>query len=76
VPNKKKGVLCDQVIRLNNYYAVKDYPEKPRRIKFDDDENSRSLVLLTNNFELQAIQIAQLYKHCWKIKLFFKWIKP
>lgn len=75
VPNKKKGVLCDQSIRLNNYYASKDYPGKLRRIKYYDVENCRSLVFLTNNFELQATQIAQLYKHRWKIELFFKWIK-
>src|SRR5690606_35582134 len=31
--NKSKGVLCDQTIVLNNYYAVKDYPGKIRRIK-------------------------------------------
>ncbi|SRR6266700_36372 len=75
VADKKKGVLCDQVIRLNNYYASKDYPEKFRRIKFYDAENNRVLVFLTNNFELQALQVAQLYKHRWKIELFFKWIK-
>jgi len=75
VPDKKKGVLCDQVIRLNNYYAAKDYPEKLRRVKFYDAENNRVLVFLTNDFELQAVQIAQLYKHRWKIELFFKWIK-
>lgn len=73
--NKNKGVMCDQVIRLNNYYAAKDYPEKLRRIKFYDAETNRMLVFLTNNFELQATQIAQLYKHRWKIELFFKWIK-
>lgn len=72
---KKKGVLCDQIIRLNNYYAAKDYPDQLRRIKFWDEENKRVLVFLTNNFELKAIDVAQLYKHRWKIELFFKWIK-
>ncbi len=74
-PDKKKGILCDQVIRMNNYYAAKDYPEKLRRIKFYDSDNDRVLVFLTNNFELRAADIAQLYKHRWKIELFFKWIK-
>jgi hypothetical protein len=73
--DKKKGVLCDQHIRLSNYYAAKDYPEKLRRIKFFDAENDRVLVFLTNNFKLKAIEIALLYKHRWKIELFFKWIK-
>lgn len=75
VPDKKKGIRCDQLIRLCNYYAAKDYPHKLRRIKFYDEQNDRMLVFLTNNMELQATDIAQLYKHRWKIELFFKWIK-
>jgi IS4 transposase len=33
------------------------------------------LVFLTNNFELKALTIAQLYKQRWQVELFFKWIK-
>lgn len=76
VANKNlNGVLCDQTIRLNGYYAHKDFPVRMRRIKFYDAENDRVLVFLSNNFELRATEIAQLYKHRWKIELFFKWIK-
>jgi Domain of unknown function (DUF4372)/Transposase DDE domain len=74
-PDKHNGILCDQIIRLNNYYASKDYPERLRRIKFYDSDNNRVLIFITNNFELKAVDIAQLYKHRWKIELFFKWIK-
>lgn len=73
--DKAKGVLCDQTIMLNGYYAAKDYPNKIRRIKFRDEETGKILIFLTNNFHLSAIEIAQLYKHRWKIELFFKWIK-
>jgi len=73
--DKDNGVLYDQTIALNNYYAAKDYPEKMRRIKFYDAESGKVLVFLTNNFHLKATEIAQLYKHRWKIELFFKWIK-
>ncbi len=73
--DKSKGVLCDQTIMLNGYYAAKDYPEKIRRIKFYDEETGKVLIFLTNNFQLKATEIAQLYKHRWKIELFFKWIK-
>ena len=74
-PDKGNGVLCDQYVFLNNYYAAIDYPEKIRRIKFHDSETGKTFVFLTNNFHLKAIEIAQLYKHRWKIELFFKWIK-
>jgi IS4 transposase len=33
------------------------------------------LVFLTNNFDLPATTIADIYKARWQIELFFKWIK-
>jgi hypothetical protein len=27
------GVICDQRVMLNGFYAAKDYPEHPRRIR-------------------------------------------
>jgi len=69
------GVLYDQTIVLVNYYSLKDYPEKMRRIKFYDAESGKVLIFLTNNFYLSAVDVAKLYKHRWKIELFFKWIK-
>jgi IS4 transposase len=72
--DKNKGIIFDQSILLNNYYAAKDYPQKMRIIKYKD-ETDRILIFLTNNFYLAASDIAQLYKHRWKIELFFKWIK-
>ena len=73
--DKTNGVLCDQYVLLNKYYAAIDYPEKIRRIKFYDAESGKTFIFLTNNFYLKATDVAQLYKHRWKIELFFKWIK-
>ena len=73
--DKDKGVMCDQTIKLLGFYVSKDYPEKLRRIKYYDKETGKTLIFITNNFELPAIQIALLYKHRWFIELFFKWIK-
>lgn len=73
--DKDGGIIYDQIIMQNNFYASRDYPEKMRRIKFKDAETGKVLVFLTNNFTLTANEIAQLYKHRWKIELFFKWIK-
>jgi hypothetical protein len=72
---KNEGIRCDQNIRLTGFYPAKDYPKKMRRIKFYDEEQKRYFVFLTNNFEVSALSIALLYKHRWKIELFFKWIK-
>lgn len=73
--DKTCGVLYDQSVLLNNHYAAIDYPEKIRRIKFHDGESGKTFIFLTNNFHLKATEVAQLYKHRWKIELFFKWIK-
>lgn len=73
--DKSKGILCDQTIRLTNFYVSKAYPHKFRRIKYYDPQKDRTLVFLTNNFGLSALEIATLYKHRWFIELFFKWIK-
>lgn len=73
--NKSNGVRCDQTIKLVNYYADKEYPENFRRIKYFDEETQKQFIFITNNFELTPLQIAHLYKHRWKIELFFKWIK-
>lgn len=68
-------MIYDQTIMLNNHYASIDYPDKIRRIKYKDPLSGNILVFLTNNFHLSALEIAQLYKHRWKIEVFFKWIK-
>jgi len=69
------GVMCDQRVMLNNFYAAKSYPEHLRRIRFNDPETEKSLIFLTNNTVLPALTIAALYKSLWQVELFFKWIK-
>jgi len=73
--DKKTGLICDQTIRLVNYYAAKDYPDKLRRVRFYDEVTDMKLTFLTNNFSLPALTITQLYKSRWQVELFFKWIK-
>jgi len=72
---RSTGVICDQSIRFNGFYASRDYPEHLRRIRFKDPESGKTLIFLTNNTSLPALTIAALYKSRWQIELFFKWIK-
>ena len=69
------GVRSDQTVVLASGDSPKHYPDALRRIRYHDDEHNLTLVFLTNNFDLPALTIAQLYKSRWKVELFFKWIK-
>jgi Domain of unknown function (DUF4372)/Transposase DDE domain len=73
--DKATGLRCDQTVVLTGYYKAKDYPQHLRRIKFYDAEHDQNLVFLTNNFDLPALTVAQLYRCRWQVELFFKWIK-
>jgi hypothetical protein len=73
--DKSTGLIYDQTIALTSIKANKGYPQHLRCIKFHDAEHDRDLVFLTNNFELPALTITQLYRCRWQVELFFKWIK-
>lgn len=73
--DREQGVICDQQVVLNGFYASRHYPELIRRIRYKDPETGKTLVFLTNNTALPALTIAALYKQRWQVELFFKWIK-
>jgi hypothetical protein len=73
--DKSTGLQCDQEVMLNGYQASKRYPERLRRIRYFDAKNNKRFVFLTNNFELPALSITELYRCRWQVELFFKWIK-
>ena len=69
------GLRSDQTIVVGTLGSAKRYPDTLRRIRFIDPIKSTSLIFLTNNFDLPALTITQLYRSRWQIELFFKWIK-
>ena len=73
--DKRLGLRSDQTIRLKHFYSRKSYPKNLRRIKYYDEVSDKHYTYLTNNFEINAKTIADLYKHRWQIELFFKWMK-
>jgi hypothetical protein len=73
--DEKTGVRSDQVVWLTLARSIERYPDRFRRVSYRDPESGKALVFLTNNFDLPALTIAQLYKSRWRVELFFKWVK-
>lgn len=70
-----EGIISDQIVEFTGYQTHKKYPRPLRIIHFFDSESEKELEFLTNDFDLKAITITQIYKARWEIELFFKTIK-
>ena len=73
--DRSTGLRYDHTVRLLIKATAAKYPMKLREVKFRDPVTGRRYIFLTNNFDLPALTIANLYKARWQIELFFKWIK-
>lgn len=69
------GICCDFLIKLTTHKSKKLYPESIRMITYHDKETGNYVEFITNNFEINALEVANLYRHRWDIEVFFKWIK-
>ena len=69
------NVLSDEHVIFTGHYASKNYPHPIRKIRYRDEVNNKELVFLTNDFDLDAQTVADIYKARWEIELFFKTIK-
>jgi hypothetical protein len=73
--DRTTGLICDQQVELTVFYSKRDFPLRLRRVRFKDPETGKTLVFLSNHFDLPALSICALYKSRWQVELFFKWIK-
>lgn len=73
--DERTGLRGDKVIQLTGQKSRKLYPENLRIVEYYDRDKDVSLVFLTNNFEVSALEVARLYRNRWQIEVFFKWIK-
>jgi len=73
--SKTGAVRYDGIIRLRSNKGFDSYPGKIRKVNYHDEEYDRNYIFITNNFDLTAQEIADIYKSRWQVELFFKWIK-
>ena len=73
--NPATGIMADQIVRLSGAKTKNKYPEAIRRIIYYDSIGNRTFIFYTNNTDLSAEDIAELYKNRWSVELFFKWLK-
>lgn len=65
---KDTSILLDAKVE----FGASPYPV--RLVEYTD-ENQHKYRVLTNCWDLEATQIAEIYKNRWAIELFFKWVK-
>ena len=73
--DRSTGLRSDQTIRLTGPKSSRRYPAPLRRVHYFDADKDLRLIFLSNNFQLEALTIAQLYRARWQVELFFRWIK-
>ena len=73
--DRSTGLICDQIVFLTGKFTPDYYLAPLRRIRYKDPQTETTLTFLTNNFNLPALTITELYRCRWQVELFFKWIK-
>lgn len=72
------GLLEDHRIRLTGVKSSKLYSKELRLIKYCDKESGENLTFISNmtdELELNGLEIANIYRHRWDVESFFKLIK-
>ena len=69
------GILADQLVMLTGHKSSRLYPKPLRIVQYRDAETNEELTFISNNMDISALDITNIYRNRWQIEVFFKWIK-
>lgn len=69
------GLRGDYINRLTGYKPSRLYPKNFRMVEYHNFESEEELRFITNNFDISALEVSNIYRNRWQIEVFFKWIK-
>lgn len=67
------AIQKDSIVLLGKDGSTK--MQNPLRLIETKDSEEKPVIIITNNFTLDAEEIGDIYRYRWQIELFFKWIK-
>ena len=73
--DKSCGLLGDCTASLTGMKTSKLYPKSLRLVEYRDLDSGENLRFITNNFDISALEVANIYRNRWQIEVFFKWVK-
>ncbi len=66
------GLRGDWLIRLTGTRTQKLYPKSLRMVSYYDTTKDEEFKFITNNLDISAFEITNIYKNRWQIEVFFK----
>lgn len=71
----ESGIISDELVLMTGYKSSRLYPNPLRVVKYYDADSGEYLTFISNNMDISALDVANIYRNRWQIEVFFKWIK-
>ena len=70
--DQSAGLFSDETNKLTRTLISQNFPDSLRLVMYEDFCINIAYHILTNNFKLESLTIAELYRERWQNELFFK----